>query len=262
VFIHGGESTADRETYTLLALQVMVIVNECLPIHQGIYRGGNTFWHGSFDDWQQFLADSVIPHPAQAETGHEGTAGDERYARAVTLAADLRPVCGNSDLAARTVAAGWTFLSTERGTERFRQLARTVATMPVALGIFGRFRTARTGRHRGEFCLDDMAIRPLVASVRLMAVASEIDETGTVERIRALLATGNLGVALADRLLLALHDFVRCRIDRELAGEPDGGDYFFNPDTLGDSERERFKTGLEDLTTLQRLVYQQLVEVA
>jgi hypothetical protein len=36
---------------------------------------------------------------------------------------------------------------------------------------------------------------------------------------------------------------------------------FLNPDDLDEVTRERLRSGLEDISMLQRLVYQQLVEV-
>jgi signal-transduction protein with cAMP-binding, CBS, and nucleotidyltransferase domain len=263
IFIHD-DGAAVHEYFHHLALQLMAILGECLmPLHLGLHRNHLAFWHGTLDDWRlQLLEETGAPPPGQPDGDPGGgSVQAEQYARMIELMADLRPLCGDTGLAARVTEMADAILAWERQREPFRQFARRVATMPVALGIFGRFRTAMTGKHRGEFSLDEMATRPLVASVRLLALVAGIRETSTTERIKALLVTGNIGVALADRLLVALHDFGRCQVELEIAERVEGEDYFFNPDVLTDSARERFKAGLEDLTTLQRLVYQQMVEV-
>lgn len=264
IFIHGDGPAGAHEYFHHLALQLMAILNEChMPLHLGLHRNHRAFWHGTLDDWRLQLLEATGAPPTGQAAGDAGVGPvqAEQYARAIELMADLRPLCGDTGLAGRVTEMAGAILAWERQREPFRQFARRVATMPVALGIFGRFRTAMTGKHRGEFSLDEMATRPLVSSVRLLALVASIRETSTTERIKALLASGNIGVALADRMLVALHDFGRCQVELEIAERVEGEDYFFNPDVLTDSARDRFKAGLEDLTTLQRLVYQQMVEV-
>ncbi len=259
IFIHDEDDGEGAGGYFhLLALQLIAILSQCgILLQIGPLRNGHVFWHGPLGQWRQLMLESSSHQGVDAA----GSPQSDRYARAIELMADLRPLCGDMALAGRVTEMTGAILAWEREREPFRQLARRVATMPVALGIFGRFRTARSGKHRGEFSLDEMAIGPLVASVRLMAIACGIRETSTTERIKALQAGSHLGVALADRLLVALHDFTRCQIDRQIAAGAGGEEHFFNPDLLGDEGKERFKAGLEDLTTLQRLVYQQIVEV-
>jgi signal-transduction protein with cAMP-binding, CBS, and nucleotidyltransferase domain len=260
IFIHDDEEGNHHEHYHLLALQLMAILNECgIAPHFGLQRNGHIFWHGSINEWRQQLLEAT--GGASAGPAASEPLETEQYAHALEILTDLRLLCGDRGVASRVTEMADAILSWERSREPFRQYALRVATMPVALGIFGRFRTAMTGKHRGEFSLEEMAIRPLVASVRILAVAAGIHETSTAERIKALLVNGTLGVALADRLLVALHDFTRCQIELELGEATDGDEYFFNPDVLSGEARERFKAGLEDLTTLQRHVYQQYVEV-
>jgi len=264
IFIHGEVAADQREYVHQLALRLVAILRECdIPLRIGLQRNGHVFWHGSLNEWRELLQKST--GGALASDQSPGTVSGqhqaEGYARAIEIMADLRLLCGDMNLAGQISDMAEAFLNWERDREQFRQLARRVATMPVALGIFGRFRTARSGKHRGEFSLEEMATGPLVASIRIMAIIAGIRETSTVERIKALMVAGNIGIALADRLLVALHDFVRCQIELEIAEGVDENAYFFNPDLLEDEARERFKAGLEDLTTLQRLLYQQIVEV-
>jgi signal-transduction protein with cAMP-binding, CBS, and nucleotidyltransferase domain len=176
------------------------------------------------------------------------------------MVADSRCLCGDDSFAALAIDKANDLLHEKLGSDNFRAYAKRVANMPVALGIFGRFRTARTGKHRGEFSLEDLAIMPLVAAVRILAVYEGITATATSARIWALLNSGGLSVTLADRLLTAFQNFSRYQIELEISGNSNGK-RFFNPDAFGDDVKERLKEGLEDIGTLQRLVYQQIVEV-
>jgi len=264
IFIHGNLAADQREYVHQLALRLVAILRECdIPLQIGLKRNGHVFWHGSLNEWRELLQKSTGAAFASGQvTGAiSGQRQAESYARAMEIMADLRPLCGDMYLAGQVMDMAAAVLNWEREREQFRQLAHRVATMPVALGIFGRFRTARSGKHRGEFSLEELATGPLVESIRIMAIIAGIRETSTAERIKSLMAANSIGVALADRLLVALYDFVRCQIELEMSERVEGESYFFNPDLLDDEARERFKTGLEDLTTLQRLLYQQIAEV-
>ncbi len=264
IFIHSGATPEQEDYQRQLALRQVAILRECaIPLRIGLQRNGHVFWHGSLNEWRELLqkssGDAVPSGQSPGEIGGQHEA--ESYARTIEIMADLRPLSGDMELAGQIMEMAENFLHMERERAHFRQLARRVATMPVALGIFGRFRTARSGKHRGEFSLEEMATGPLVASARIMAISAGIRQSSTVERIKSLIASGSIGVTLADRLLVALHDFLRCQIELEITDQADGEQYFFNPAILDDEAKERLRSGLEDLTTLQRLLYQQIPEV-
>ena len=133
--------------------------------------------------------------------------------------------------------------------------------MPVALGIFGRIKLVRNGKNRGKVDLKGMAIDPLAAAARVLSLPLKVEDTSFTGRMSAILAAGNVSVALADRLLISYQDFMRERIKLELCAAKGDVGLFLNPDELDEESLERFKSGLDDITTLQRLVHQQLVEV-
>jgi signal-transduction protein with cAMP-binding, CBS, and nucleotidyltransferase domain len=101
----------------------------------------------------------------------------------------------------------------------------------------------------------------LVAGIRLLSLCHGVRETSTVGRIKALLTTGNLGVNLAERLLLTYQVFYRYLLDLEFGQQIDG-EFYFNPELLNEESSELFKEGFEDVNTLQRIVYQQMVEAS
>lgn len=261
ILLAADFSVFSRDSFNLFAYRTLAVL-EPLFIAEEKRTGAASrqFWSGSVAEWLE-LVDAGLR--GGDDGGHRGeTLVDESLlADTFCVAADLRPLCGSPSLADSASEKCRARIAAELPKERFLQFAKRTTAMPVALGIFGRFKTAKRGVHRGEFSLDALAISPLVAAVRVLAVLCGVTATSTVERIKAILATGNLGVAFADRLLIAYHEFMTTLIELELSATADDGEPFFNPSTLDESTREFFRSGLEEVTTLQRIVYQHLAEV-
>lgn len=250
-----------RRYYDDLSLRFMAVLSMRFPsISRSLYRGGNLFWSGSKSEWEAFVAAPF--KGAAAGTSVPGGGSDELLLSMMfEAAADLRGIDGDATLSIDLLNYSRKLLAEELVHDRFRLQAKNIAVMPLALGMFGRFKKLRKGKHRGEISLKELAIDPLVASSRVLAIASGITETATVERLKQVLATGNLGVALADHLLVAYQDLMRQLVRIEMTLGTSTEELFLNPDDLDEVTRERLKGGLEDISKLQRLVYQQLVEV-
>lgn len=264
ILVYENGAVANRTYFHQLAVRIMAILNECgIPAIPGLQVKSNCLWCGTMEEWLELLDQSATFRQQQDEESRHSTwkelSSEDSFPLIMETVADLRPLSGNSTLASKVIESGRKFLASKVSEKPFRSLARNISTLPVGLGIFGRLRTVKTGKHRGEFSLEEMATRPLVACIRLLAVKHKLNETSTVERIKALLAAGELGVTQADRLLIAFHNFTRCKLELEMDGET-AEEYFFKPGNLKEDARESLKSGLEDLTTLQRLVYQQIVE--
>jgi len=256
-FFIYGEETEHPGCSKELALKLRALLTSCFPALNAAQ--GNPlvfFWSGSISEWLK-LASALLK-------GEKNDVTDDcqrGYAQIVETLADLRAVGGDSTFGQTVIDAGRQHLADSIHSELFWQLAKDIAHMPVAVGLFGRFKTVKSGKNRGQFDLKELVLDPMTAAARILAISSGRAETSFTGRIKAILATGNIGVALADRLLIAYQDFMREMIKLDLAGEQEGDALFFDPEQMNGEARERFKAGLEDVTTLQRLVHQQLVEV-
>ena len=94
-----------------------------------------------------------------------------------------------------------------------------------ALGLFGRIRTARANTgHAGEIEMKRYAIQPVVAAVRLLALASGVSATGTRGRVQALAEKGVVKPDDAEDILNAFgvvcDILLRRQIEGFKAGEP------------------------------------------
>jgi len=259
-FVFQDCGPEERGYYDELALRFMAILSLRFPaINRSMFKGGNLFWSGSGSEWEGYV--SAALKGEDVASALSGRKSDELlFSRMFETAADLRLLCGDTVFSEGLLKQARKLLADEVPGERFWHLAKNIAVMPLALSIFGRLKTERSGRHKGEFSLKALAVDPLVASSRILAVAQGVAETSTVERLRAVLAAGNLGVTLADRLLVAYQDFLRQLVRIELEKGSEANSLYLNPAVLDEASRERLRGGLEDISTLQRFVHQQLVE--
>jgi CBS domain-containing protein len=260
-FVFQDCGLEERKCYDELALRFMAALSVRFPtISRNMFKEGNLFWSGSRSEWEEHVLASLKGGDGASRLS-AGESGELLFSRMFAIAADLRPLSGDALFSESLLKRVRKILAEEVSGDRFWHMAKNIAAMPLALTMFGRLKTERSGRHRGEFSIKSLAVDPLVASSRALAVALGIEETSTVERLKGVLASGNLGVALADRLLVAYQDFLRQLISIELDKGSDPDRLYLNPDSLDSASRERLKCGLEEISTLQRFVHQQLVEV-
>ena len=256
-FFVYGEETEPPGCSKELALKLRALLTSCFPALNAAQ--GNPlvfFWSGSTSEW--LALSSALLKGEKNDITDDYQRG---YAQIFETLADLRTVGGDATFGRAVIDAGRKQLADSIHSELFWQLAKDIADMPLAVGLFGRFKTVKSGKNRGKFDLKKLVLDPMTAAARILAISSGGAETTFTGRIKAILATGNIGVALADRLLIAYQDFMRHMIKLDLAGAQEGGALFFNPEQMNEESRERFKAGMEDVITLQRLVHQQLVEV-
>jgi CBS domain-containing protein len=125
----------------------------------------------------------------------------------------------------------------------------------VALDLFGRL--AKEGvdsLHRGRIELKVHARQPLVGCVRLLALASGIEETPTLRRIERLGELGVLVRADIDDLVDAYHHIATLMLRQQVADDEAGrlpGEYV-ETDSLTARERARLHDALRAIDRLRK----------
>ena len=216
-------------------------------------KGSSWFWSGSLSEWRGLTSAAI------SSGYHEKSRDLFGFAGVTATVADARFVCGNGHLGASVTAFNRAILSAALASADFKSFASDISSMHVALGIFGRLKTVKSGRLRGQLPLSEQAIRPMVDAVRTFAAIFAISETSTDGRIKALLSRGAIGVALGEKLVAAWQLLTREKVQVELA-DNSADELFLDISALDEELREQLKTALDELTTLQRLLYQQLSE--
>lgn len=228
--------------------RVMAALERCGLMKEGQRTGPvKKLWRGSGEEWQSWQ---------EKELRREG----ELRTSILCRLADLRPLHGDGVLCTELAELTGERLRLGASAPSFRQLAKGVVGMPVALGMFGGFRVERSGVHRGCFDLEQAALVPLVMNVRVLTIASGLRVTGTVARIKGLLEEGRLDVALAERLLMAFHEFGRHLARLEMAADRRNGGMYLNPDDLAETDRQKVKDGMEAVVNLQKIIFQSFLE--
>lgn len=275
VLVYDGSTKDSAGYYEKLSYRIAVTLKKA-----GILGGSErqflmrSFWCGSKAAWlerlnaefPQSLHDRHVPLPVLpglSTTFKAFSRDDEESSEAFMRTADLRPIAGDGALCADLEEVKRAVLLRFRESEAFSHLARQSAVSPIALGMFGWFRVERSGKHRGEFDIEQSALNPLIANIRLLAVKYGVSETGTVDRVRELLNRGHLNVDIADKVVRAYHEIARQKILLQIQSDGHNeGELFVNPENLSESDGERLRSALEVVSTLQRIVHSDFLEHA
>lgn len=269
VLVYEGAGRETEQYFDKLGYRVTVILKKA-----GILGGSErqflmrSFWCGNKSSWHDHVNEGLPQSqhdrhiPLALATPFKATPRDhEEICEAIARIADLRPLTGDEGLHDSLEEMKREIFVRCRESNVFNHVARLSAMSPVALGMFGWFKVERSGKHRGEFDLEQFALNPLIANIRLLAVKYGVLETGTIKRVRELLSRGHLNVDIAEKVLLAYHEIARQKIFMQIRGEEhSAGQLFFNPEELPEAEALRFKSALETVSTLQRIVHSDFME--
>ena len=226
-------------------------------------------WRASLDGWQDRLEDLCRRSPGPRTSSLQALPGlrlDELFPHRKTILsaplfelADLRVASGNDDLGRKLLTL--VRAAAERHPACILEAAHSVATLPTPFTFLGNYRVERLGSHRGKLDLNRWACLPLVSMIRLQAVTGGFTETGTLERIQALLRAGTFDVELGKRLLQGGIEIFRLKAlleVRENAGMGDGA--WLLPDSLSLYDESAFREALEAVTNLRKVIHSSLAE--
>jgi CBS domain-containing protein len=166
---------------------------------------------------------------------------------------DFQPVWGDDELA-RSLRQAVTGLV--RDNRSFlRQMYQDNLEHNVALGLFGGFVTERDNRdYRGQVNLKYTGTLPLVSGIRLLALREGVEQTSTLQRIRALAERGVLdggerdGLSEAFRVVtdvLLRHQIADFRAGRRVG-------YYVDPEALGKRDRATLLDALRAVHALRK----------
>jgi CBS domain-containing protein len=136
------------------------------------------------------------------------------------------------------------------------EVGRIIAETPTGLDFFGRLKVEKVGRYQGRFDLEQYALAPLIANIRLLAIDAGLAETSTIGRIKGLQGAGRLSVELSERLLQAYHDFSRLKIFLQIReGCVHERPCHINPQELAEDGDLKLRTGLQAVLDLEKITY-------
>ena len=169
---------------------------------------------------------------------------------------DFQPVWGQTELARelRHVITGLV-----RNNRSFlREMYRDKLEHNVALSIFGGFVLERDNRdYRGQVNLKYTGTLPLVSGIRLLALREGIEETSTLERIRALAEKGVLESGERDELSEAFRVVTDVLLRQQIADFRAGRQvtYYVDPETLSKRQRATLLAAVKSIHALRKRAY-------
>jgi CBS domain-containing protein len=123
----------------------------------------------------------------------------------------------------------------------------------VPLGLLGRFLLERGGEHDGTLSVKLGGTLYIVDCVRMFALDRGVQETGTLARLKALVASSIFSAETAEHIRAAFEalTFLRLRLEiaRQVAGQPPG--HHLDPATLSKSEQDLLREALQAVSKLQ-----------
>ncbi len=203
----------------------------------------NEKWRDSFQDWVDRLK-MKIKYGSGTITLLD-----------IILLMDARVVAGEMALGGRFIDTLKNLL--KKSPSILAEVAKSAVLMPVALGFLRRFRTERSGHHKGGFNLKLKGWAPVVLTLRALAMKYGVKETNTFDRIRALEGMDLLSPAIARDLeeaygvLLTIH--VRNQIESIRLRK--NFNNFFNPTKLSERERAELRDSLIRVELVQKLAH-------
>jgi CBS domain-containing protein len=126
------------------------------------------------------------------------------------------------------------------------------------LGFFRRFVVEKSGEHKNEFDLFEKGLRPIISSVRLLAVKKGIRELSTVRRLEEL--RGQFEITNINEMIHAFEYLMAVLIHNQIARVDSGRqpDSFINPEDLSNLERKSLKESFMLIAELYEIIEKSL----
>ena len=133
--------------------------------------------------------------------------------------------------------------------------ARGTLAFETPLSLFANFVTAKND-HAGEMELKKGGLFAIVQGVRSLAVEQGLNQTGTFERIEALLASGVLQKEMASDLIEAFDFLLTLRLGAQLEklARRQAPDNYVNPAKLSKIERDILRDALKIIDGFKKLI--------
>lgn len=211
-----------------------------IPYCNGYCMAVNPLWRKTLPQWV-------------AQIAQWARRGSLVAVRLADIFFDFQPVWGEDELARelRRVVTGLV----HDNRSFLRQMYQDNLEHNVALGFFGGFVTERDKHdYRGQVNLKYTGTLPLVSGIRLLALREGVEETSTLQRIRALAERGVLDGGERDDLFQAFRVITDVLLRRQIADFRAGRrvGYYVDPESLGKRDRATLLDALRAVHALRK----------
>lgn len=211
----------------------------------------NPKWFGSISEWKRKINNTVKDDYKEFEFLD------------IIILTDARLLKGEKRLFDELMKYFFDFLSHNK--HIMKEFIKTAVIMPTALTFFGNFKTEKEGEFKGKLNIKLTGWAPLILSVRMLALASNIYETNTIKRIKILKDEGIIRKDMHNDLIDAYLTFVRIRLLNQIKIKQEGNreaisnNNYIDPDMFGSEEKEKIRKAMKTVEALQKFMQELLL---
>ncbi len=234
--------TATSDTVRARLLPFAQTVNRALdvcgfPLCRGNIMAGNPHWCLSLEEWRERFDQWVANTDPQALLS-------------AVIFFDFRNLYGDETLADKLREH---LISSARGNSRFqRQLAQYALESKPPLGMISDFITDNEGEARGTIDLKKTGARLFTDAARVMALATGVAHTNTVQRLRQAAPALKITSGEIDAIVEGFYFIQALRLRGQMSADPAIRDpNRIDPSTLNEVDRRILKESLRQLRKLQ-----------
>lgn len=201
----------------------------------------NPKWRHSLSEWKNIL-DQWISVPKGEYMVNFG------------MFQDFRTIHGDKTL--EEELHDFIFETAQRNKLFFPCVAKNIVRFPAPLGMFGRIKTERSGKHRGKVELKKAGIFAITEGVSLLALENNIHRGTTWDKLDKLSQISVISATDKEKISEAFSSLVNLRLQKQLADLTAGNkpSNAIDPQRLTEKSRKELREALRGVNLLLRII--------
>ena len=212
-----------------------------IPRCPGNTMASNPQWRHSLNEWKEIL-EQWITVPKGEHMVNFG------------MFQDFRTIHGDRSL--EESLHEFIYQTAQRNKLFFPYVAKNIVRFPAPLGMFGRIKTEKTGKHRGKVELKKAGIFAITEGTSLLALENNIDSGTTWDKLEKLAQQSVLSTRDSETVSEAFTQLVHFRLQRQLSDLVAGNkpSNAIDPQMLPEKSRRELREALRGVNLLLRII--------
>jgi CBS domain-containing protein len=229
----------DCETFSKRLVDVLEFVG--IPRCPGNSMASNPQWRHSLSEWKDILEQWI-------------TVPKSEYMVNFGMFQDFRTIHGDTSL--EEELHKFIYMTAQRHKIFFPYVAKNIVRFPAPLGMFGRIKVERSGKHRGKVELKKAGIFAITEGVSLLALENDVDHGTTWDKLEKLSELGILSSKDSEMISECFSLLVGFRLQKQLAdlAEKKKPSNAIDPQRLPEKSREQLREALRGVNHLLKII--------
>jgi CBS domain-containing protein len=212
-----------------------------IPRCPGNTMASNPQWRHSLSEWKEILAQWISVPKGE----HMVNFG---------MFQDFRTIHGDTSL--EKSLHSFIYETAQRNKLFFPYVAKNIVRFPAPLGMFGRIKTERSGKHRGKVELKKAGIFAITEGASLLALENNVDNGTTWDKLEKLTHLNILSSKDSEKISDAFSQLVNFRLQHQLNDLADGKKpgKAIDPQRLPEKSRKELREALRGVNLLLRII--------